>query len=153
MAADPAAADDQHLPHALLADAQIAQQLIQVRGLGDEKYVVAFLKHEVSGGDGHFLAAQHGSDEDFNADSVLQAVKYHAAQWAFFIHAHFDDFHAAFGKGVAFEEVGKLQDVKDFAGSGIFRVDGHGKPQLFAKGYQLLGIFGVANAGDGVGRT
>ena len=62
----------------------------------------------------------------------------------------FDQLKPAAAELFQLDGIGKTQHPGDFAGGGFFGVDHHGKPQFLAHKPQLLFIFRVADAGNGM---
>ena len=148
--ADPATAAEDDPPDPPGQDPQIFQQLRQVGGGGGDEDAVSFPQDEVAAGDGCAAGAQHGADQDLALDDAVHFNKAHVAQFAAGIHPQFDNFRPALGKGIPAQEAGVFQQPLDFRGGLIFRVHGHGKAEGLPHGKNLVGIFRVADTGDGM---
>ena len=61
-----------------------------------------------------------------------------------------DDFHPPLGKRIAPQRRRKAQETEDLHRGGAFGIDGHAQPQLGAQEPELFGVFGAADARDGV---
>ena len=57
---------------------------------------------------------------------------------------------AAVGKGVPVQKAGQPQQPLDLVGGLLFRVDGQGKGKHILQAVDLLGVFRVADAADGM---
>ena len=108
------------------------------------------MEFKVTGGDDGLSLAGHGADQHAYPQIPVQVGKAHPVEHAALRDPILHQLHAALGKGLQLDGIGKTQYAGDLAGRGLFRVDDHGKTQILPHEAQLLFILRVTDPGDGV---
>ena len=120
-----------------------------VRGRGDEE-AVALLQDEAAVRRYGHAPAKDGADQDPALDEVVELVEGDALEAASLRHLQLRDLHPAPGEGLPLEEAWVFQQPVDLGGGLLVRIHGEGEGEGLPHLIDLVGVVGVADAGDGV---
>ena len=135
---------------ALLENTQAAEELFQFLRGGHQVDCIPFFQGKTTGGDGDLFAACHGTDQHFDPHVAVQVAQLQAGQGVALGQAVFHQFKALLAELFQLERIGEAQHAGDLARRGLFGVNDHRKAQFLAHKAQLLFIFRVADARNGM---
>lgn len=93
--------------------AQMAEELLQLGGRRGQVDLVAGFQFKVAGGDDGLPLAGHGADQHPHPQVPVEVGKTHAVQLAALPDAILHQLHAALGKGLQLDGIGKTQYAGD----------------------------------------
>ena len=130
--------------------ADAPKQLVHLMRHADGGDHIAGHQRKVAVRNEKLVAALHRTHQNAVAVVRPEVLHFHAAELALFVHLKLHQFNEAVGKRLHLRRHREAQRAGNFLGGGAFRVDGHGKPQLFLQQHHILIIFLVAHARDGM---
>ena len=120
-----------------------------VRG-GGEVNLVPRPENKVAGGDDGLSLPGHGADQHPDPDVPVQVRQGQAVQGGVGGEAVFHQLQPSLGEGFHLHGGGETEDPGNLPGGGPLGIDDHGEAQFVPHEAELLFIFRVADAGDGV---
>ena len=145
------AAAKQAVSHTAGNDTQIFQQCGQILSRGGNENTVAFFEGECTTvGNQSLTVTQNGTDQNAALNNAVQIHQLNTQKFALAVDTQFYDFGSAFGEYVTAKKTGEFQKTFNFVGCLPFRIDGHGKTKGVTHFVDLVVIFRIADAGDGV---
>ena len=115
--------------------------------------VVARLQREVALRDDDLVAALHGAYQHLEAVFAVKRGERQVVQRAALRHGKFAQLHAPLAEGLNFGGRGKGQNACNFLGGRQLGIDRHGQAEVFPHEHELLRVFGIAHARNGVLRA
>ena len=131
-------------------DPQVPEELGQlVRGGGEVDFVPR-PEDEIAGGNDGLSLPGHGADQHPDPDVPVQVRQGQAVQGGIGGEAVFYQLQPPLGEGFHLHGGGETEDPGNLPGGGPLGIDDHGQAQFLPHEAELLFIFRVADAGDGV---